>query len=198
MEQNEIRKVIFEKRKQWSDEQIKIKSRKLFENLKKFLEDRGINLLEQEIFLYASYRHEADTWEFLGECLKKKIPVALPKIAEDRKHLDFYYIASEEDLERGFMGIMEPKTDCRPADYAEGAEHRMILVPGVAFDHHCNRIGYGKGYYDRYLASHDFAVKAALGFEFQIVPDIHPNATDIPMDAVATHERIYTKFPVLS
>ena len=75
--------------------------------------------------------------------------VAVPRVDGDGI-MHFYYLRSLKDLEPGAFGIMEPRADCRICETEEG----LLLMPGVAFDEQGHRVGYGGGYYDRYLEKH--------------------------------------------
>ena len=77
------------------------------------------------------------------------------------------------------MGLMEPETGC------------VCLVPGLAFDRAGYRLGYGGGYYDRYLEKHPENVKVALGYDFQMVESIETDRYDVPLDIIVTPEKIY-------
>lgn len=104
-----------------------------------------------DILLYASYGSEADTvrlTEYLLPMPGKKI--YMPKVT-GQEEMEFYEIRSLSDLRKGYKGIPEPEGKSSRYEYREGSEPLMIM-PGVAFDRDRNRIGYGKGFYDRYLA----------------------------------------------
>ena len=82
--------------------------------------------------------------------------------------------------------IMEPKKSCPLCKEEEG----LMLMPGVAFDEHCHRVGYGGGYYDRYLEKHPGLVHIALAFEFQVFPEVPFEAHDILPQMIVTETRM--------
>lgn len=136
------------------------------------------------VFLYLSFGSEFDTWPLLEELLKRKIPAAAPRVSG--KEMEFYWIHGKEELERGFKGIPEPSAGCPRAE----AEERTILVPGAVFDRKGYRIGYGGGYYDRYLAAHGNAQTLAAAYPFQIVEEVMREEWDRPVDWIVTAEEL--------
>lgn len=192
MKKSEVRQEIFRKRREISDEETVRLSSEVFGLVEKYifgLERQGTPVTE--VFAYASYSHETDTWAFLQECLDKGMRVALPRVCSDGSSMEFYYIAAPKDVEKGYKGIPEPSENCERADCLNGSENRIILVPGVGFDRKRNRVGYGKGFYDRYLAAHTFRKKIAVAFEFQIFDEIECEDNDIKPDVVITEKEIY-------
>ena len=70
-------------------------------------------------------------------------------------------------------------------------EEAMMVMPGVAFDINCNRVGYGGGFYDRFLEKHPEVCRVAVGFSFQILPEVPTEPTDIRPQVIVTEENIY-------
>lgn len=106
-----------------------------------------------DILLYASYGSETDTvrlTEYLLQMPGKRI--YMPKVT-GQEEMEFYEIRSMSELLEGYKGISEPDGKSTRYEYHEGSEPLMIM-PGVAFDRDRNRIGYGKGFYDRYLTKY--------------------------------------------
>lgn len=104
------------------------------------------------LLCYVSYGSELDTRELIREALRLDKEVYVPKVGENHR-MDFFRIGALEELQPGFHGILEPP-DTAQIYVGEGAERTLMLMPGVAFDLYGNRLGYGGGYYDRYLAAH--------------------------------------------
>ncbi len=109
--------------------------------------------------------------------------VALPRVEGER--MAFYEYAEGDELVQGRFGVMEP----RPSLAAMDSVVDLVLVPGVAFDRRGCRIGYGKGYYDRYLSmQHSFSM--GLAYSFQLVDELPRGRFDRRISAVATEEGI--------
>lgn len=98
------------------------------------------------VFTYASTEIEVDTRRLIEYCLEKKIPVALPVSGDE--DLDFFYINSLDELEKGRYGIDEPPQTL----HADFSERTLCVVPALCADGNGLRLGYGKGYYDRFLS----------------------------------------------
>ena len=111
--------------------------------------------------------------------------VAAPKVVGE--DMIFYQISQPEDLEPGYFGIREPKTSLPVADGEDG----LMIMPGVAFDNQRHRVGYGGGFYDRYLSKHTSHFTAALAFEFQMMEEVPTEPTDLLPDVVITEKTIY-------
>ena len=140
------------------------------------------------IFVYMSYGKEVITDGFIAQALadgkKICIPLCLP---ENRMEAKRY--TGPEDLHSGKYGIREPRED---AETVAREEIDLALIPCVACDKRCNRLGHGAGYYDRYLEGMNF-VKMALCPEKMILSNVAVDTLDVPMDAVVTEEGIVTR-----
>ncbi len=102
------------------------------------------------VLLYVSKSIEVDTYALIEKALKDGKTVAVPRCMEGTRNMAFYCITSLNDLEKGNFGVYEPKVDiCVPLnDMKQG----LCIVPGMVFDIKGYRLGYGKGYYDRFLS----------------------------------------------
>lgn len=132
------------------------------------------------LLLYASCGSEIGTRELINEGLRQQKKVYLPRVLQDG--MEFYRIQSPEELKEGYRGILEPPISGDAYRYEEEiAEKSLMIMPGVAFDPYKNRIGYGKGYYDRYLAEKEVLQlrTIAVGFACQQVDEIPAELTDI-------------------
>lgn len=108
-----------------------------------------------------------------------------PKV-RNTTFMDFFLIHERNDLEAGCLGILEPKTNVliNPNDLD------AIVVPLVAFDENKNRIGHGKGYYDRYLATTN-ALKIGVAFEMQKVEPFVKSEFDVTLDYIVSESKVY-------
>lgn len=136
------------------------------------------------VMLYYSVRNEVYTHDIIGECLATK-KIVLPKLMLDE--LKPVELRRMQDLVEGQYHIMEPKNTAAIEEKID-----IIIVPGVAFDVMKNRLGTGKGYYDRFLRTipHPHALKIGLAYDFQIVGQLPVEPTDVPMDIVITEKRV--------
>ncbi|NYE56597.1 5-formyltetrahydrofolate cyclo-ligase [Carboxydothermus ferrireducens] len=180
-----LRKEILNKRAAQSPEEITAKSAKILELLKVFQPYQQA----QTVMVYLDFRGEVKTLEIIRDLWAYGKKVVIPVTVLSEKKLLPVYFRDFGDLVEGTYGILEPKEEARTI--AEPEVIDLVLVPGVAFDLKGNRLGYGAGFYDRFLPNLRPAVKkVALAFELQIVPKIPTGPHDIPMDYIITEERI--------
>ena len=140
------------------------------------------------LLCYMDFHEEVQTDMIITEALLQGITVAVPRVEGDIMH--FYKINSESDLEAGYFGIPEPKRSC---SLLEPGSNTLMIVPGTVFDPSCNRMGYGKGFYDRYLAEHPLTYTIGIAYAEQIVDELPTENTDWRLDAVITDEEIYRR-----
>lgn len=132
----------------------------------------------QNVLIYVSYDSEMDTYSIIQEAFRQSKNVYVPKVLG--KEMQFYQILSLDDLVEGYKGILEPKDGTQLFQaIPEREEDTLMIMPGVAFDCFRNRIGYGGGYYDRYLANKPYLHTIAIGYACQMVDKIDAEATDI-------------------
>lgn len=136
------------------------------------------------LLAFASYGSEIDTGEIIDEALRLGKKVYLPRVMAEggRPEMEFFRIASRRELKPGYRGILEPSPQGERYVYREGGASRvLLLMPGVAFDGYRNRIGYGKGFYDRYLAEKaDLRLRSvAVGFQCQLVEKLPCDHRDV-------------------
>lgn len=138
----------------------------------------------EEIYTYVDYNREAGTRKIIETAFAQGKNVWVPKVTGKTMH--FYRIESLTELRPGTCGIPEPAGG-GPMD---GSGAGLMLMPGVAFDEKRHRVGYGGGYYDRYLVSHPGLRKMALAFEFQILRSVPYEEYDIRPEIVVTEKRM--------
>lgn len=150
------------------------------------------------LLCYVSYGSELDTRELIREALRLKKQVYVPRVLEEHR-MDFYRIQKPEELEPGFHGIPEPPVtapvypgmagctengealaQCAGAVPGSNRKQVLMLLPGVAYDPYGNRLGYGGGYYDRYLTAHpEFQTYSiGIGHSCQRVAQLPVEETD--------------------
>ncbi|MCI5585313.1 MAG: 5-formyltetrahydrofolate cyclo-ligase [Lachnospiraceae bacterium] len=145
----------------------------------------------EEILLYISYGSEVDTLELCRICFQAGKRVYCPKVM-DRGRMEFYAIHSLEELTEGYRGIREPSVKHSFWQKHKDKEEKkvLMLMPLVGFDREGNRLGYGGGFYDRYLADKDCFNTIALAFDEQYWKDILPvNAYDIRPRLILTPKK---------
>lgn len=137
------------------------------------------------IFLcFVSYGSEIDTHELLQEALRLGKKVYVPKVTNvsDHPEMHFFRMTDLSELSEGYKGIPEPAGFTEKYEYmAEEAEKTLLLMPGAAFDGFRNRLGYGKGFYDSFLADKEalWLRTIAVGFRCQLVEEIPVREGDI-------------------
>ena len=145
------------------------------------------------IFAYMAYRSEADTMPVIEYALAEQKCVAVPRVVlldgeKGSGKMVFCRIMSLDDCVKGAYGILEPREDC---PIVQPDETSLILVPGCAFTRDGLRMGYGGGYYDRYLQMYPKAVTFGYAFEEQLCEAIPNEAHDRRLDFVVTQKECY-------
>ena len=179
MNKSEIRKKLLKARKLNKNKNLVIK----FSHIMKILKKEKVN--KKIIGGYYPYNYEIDILNILEIFEKKNYTISLPKIAKNNK-MDFFKWSFKEPLKINKFGI--PETISKKKMYPN-----ILLIPLVGFDNKLNRLGYGGGYYDRYLSkikNIKKTVKIGVGFSFQKIKKIPINDHDIKLDCVITEKNI--------
>lgn len=139
------------------------------------------------VMAYASFGSEVETRRIIEACFSAGKSLALP-VVEKGGLLSVWRIRESTELLPSSYGIPEPPREAPNRLAAEEVD--LVVVPGVAFDEQGRRIGYGGGYYDRFLGSiRPDAAKIALAFEIQLVDEIPVSDRDLPVDVIVTEAR---------
>ncbi len=137
----------------------------------------------KQVLFYLSAGSEPDTWELLDQALREGKMVYAPRCLDSEGNMTFYQVTSREELIPGRFGLWEPDPEkCSPAGDVTGA---LCLVPGLAFDLEGFRLGYGKGYYDRFLAGHSVET-VGLCYGELLVPRLPRGPFDRRVSCVVT------------
>lgn len=179
-EKKHIRKQIFEKRKELTQEQAEQDSREICKKVFALSQFQKAAC----VYAYVDYNKEVCTREIIEKAWEMGKRVAVPKVTGPGT-MKYYYLESFEQLKPGYFQIPEPVWGKEAEE-----EDAFLIVSGVAFDENRHRAGYGQGFYDRYLASHRKHPTAAVAFEFQIVKEVPAEATDVFPDLVITEKRV--------
>lgn len=131
------------------------------------------------IYIFLSFRSELNTLVMIEEMMKDGKKIACPRV--EGKDMNFYHIRSLQDCLAGSWGILEPKEDCELV-----TQPGCMLLPGLGFDLTGGRIGYGGGFYDRYLEKRNDLIKIGLAYEEQLVEGLEMEEHDIRIDYLLT------------
>ena len=167
----EIRSAIRALKKQHSKEELQAQSELIMHKL-----ERHPDFIKaQKIMLYSSLPDEVQTKAFIEKWRLEK-QIILPTVVGD--DIIPVELAENTGFAVGDFNILEPQNEAYTGDFD------LIVVPGVAFDQKGNRLGRGKGYYDRFLCQHQKVKKIGICFDFQLVDNVSIEETDIPMDEI--------------
>ena len=174
MDKKELRRQLREQKRAMSEEQINAASERLgalFLNCRQYKEAKTI-------YGYLPYNQEVRTVPMLEQAMKYGKRVAVPKCYGDE--MRFIYMDDLSKGEKGYANIPEPIADAPVADDPTA----LVLMPGLAFTEDGKRMGYGGGFYDKFLASEPHHPTVALCYAFQMVDYIPTEDYDIPVDCV--------------
>lgn len=174
MDKTELRREIRTRKRAMTEEEIETRSVKLAQLF--FASEAYQNA--KTIYGYLPYNQEVRTVPMLERALKDGKKVAVPKVYGDE--MKFLYLDDLNAVAKGYAGIPEPIAD-EPVAQDETA---LVLMPGLAFDPQGHRIGYGGGFYDKFLAAEPNHPTLALCYEFQMLPKLDVEDHDIPVDTV--------------
>ena len=141
------------------------------------------------VMAYVSMPEEIQLQELFDDAFMKAKKLAIPFIV-GRGTMRPVLLPSKDALEVGDFGILTVRQDLRK--FVDIKEIDCVIIPGAAFDIHCNRLGKGGSYYDKFLKLAVNAKKIALAFDFQIVEDLPVEAHDSPVDLIITPTKIIT------
>lgn len=174
MDKTELRRMIRQKKQAMTEEQIVRSSARLGELFAASEQYKNA----KTIYGYLPYNQEVRTVPMLERALAEGKRVAVPKVFGDE--MKFIYITDLSRVEKGYAGIPEPVDDGPEADDPTA----LVLMPGLVFDPKGHRIGYGGGFYDRFLAKEPAHPTVALCYDFQMLPELQTEEFDIPVDRV--------------
>lgn len=181
MIKDKLREEMRAKRRALTTDEVKLSSEKIRDLL--FTLDCVNNA--KTVCTFLSAFKEPDTIGVVKQLWERKVKVIVPISDTETNTLSLSYIESMDDLTKGTYGISEPSV----VKTADEKDIDVILVPGLAFDRHGGRMGFGKGYYDRLLETSS-AVKIGLCYDFQLFDTIPTESHDVPMDYIVTEKEI--------
>ncbi|NLI14629.1 5-formyltetrahydrofolate cyclo-ligase [Pelotomaculum propionicicum] len=186
MPKSRLRKQILQMRNGLTPAQVAEKSRRIAARLLDLEEYRR----SRSMMIYLDFRNEARTDEIVVKSLAagKKVAVPVTDTAANQL-IPSLLLNYPGDLQPGAWGIPEPGPQALRPLNPETLD--LVIVPGVAFDTAGNRLGFGRGFYDRFLPlTGPGTVFAALAYEFQVLSDVYPGPHDIPVHAILTEDRL--------
>lgn len=147
----------------------------------------------EKLLIYMHYGSEARTDDIINRALKQGKQVYVPKVVG--KEMEFYQIGSLAACAPGYRGIPEPSAKAELYRQKSGKNENddgkvLMILPGLVFDRAGNRIGYGGGFYDRYLERDPRCVKMGIAYDFQYVERVPAEETDIPVDYIVTDRQV--------
>lgn len=182
MEKETLRASIKAQRKQLTKDEIHKKSAKVYSALfsSEILQDA------KTVMVYLSAFNEVRTEMIIDTLLQSGVRVCAPVTDTKRMSITPYYLEDAKKLIQGAFKIAEPTRDCE----AKPEDIDAVLVPGIAFDKSGNRMGFGAGYYDRFLHSYD-GIKIGICYDFQLFDKIPKDSHDITMNYIISEDKIY-------
>ena len=183
-----LRNNMLKERKSMKIENVNALSNKIIETIQKLPE--FINC--KNIMLYLSFNSEVATYSLAKWCLDNGKKVIVPYcVNSTREIIPFQINNLNTDLTKSTFGIMEPKHTLLKKFNIEDID--LIIVPGLVFDEHCNRIGFGAGYYDRFLPKRaKNTTTIGIAYDYQVINKIPTDVYDVPLDFIITEKRIVT------
>ena len=174
MNKQELRSIVRSRKRAMTEEMICQKSM----DLTCQLQETDLYRNARSIYGYLPYNQEVRTVALLQQALREGKRVAVPKCYGDE--MRFIWMEDLSRVEKGYAGIPEPVEDGPVAD----DETALVLMPGMAFTTDGKRMGYGGGFYDKFLAAEPDHPTVALCYDFQMVEDLPTEEYDIPVDCV--------------
>lgn len=142
----------------------------------------------ENIFIYIGFGSEINTADYINDFLNMGKRIFIPRTNIEEKTMEAVEIQSLDNLVKDKYGILEPSEDI---EAVEKVELDLIILPGVVFDVNGGRIGYGGGYYDKYLQNLDESIpKVALCYDFQVINKVPMEEHDIKADCIITEKRV--------
>lgn len=141
-----------------------------------------IEKIDKDILIYCSKPNEIDTTPIIQFAFDFGYRVYVPRV--NGKEMNFFEITSFKDLQKGAFNVMEPTGNITPPNL----DNTICITPGIAFDKNYNRLGYGGGYYDRFLQNYN-GLKIGLCYDELLVDALPNEDTDIPVDIIITNKK---------
>ena len=154
---------------------------------RKFLRIVNLNKFDS-ICVYIDFNNEVSTKNIINYAIKNNIKVSIPYIVDEYKMKLKYIKDYDKDINRNTkFGNGEPFDYCKDSSIKEVS---MFIIPALAFDEYCNRLGFGKGYYDNVLKLNKNALRIGLAYDYQIIPNLPKNNNDEILDIIISENKV--------
>ena len=177
-----LRKELIKKRNELTTDEVATLSEAIINNLFKLIDFEKM----KSIMLYYPIQNEVSTEKLIEFCNDKKKKVVLPKVIKEKREIIPCKIADTDHLKLGEYNIMEPFE----YEIIDKNEIDVVIVPGVGFSKKGYRLGYGAGYYDKFLMDYK-GLKVGICYSLQLVEDVYEEEHDIKMDYIVTDSEIF-------
>lgn len=180
---NELRKKYRRIREAFSPEEKRRRDSLIFENLIHMCE---VNQADT-VVCFISTLVEVDTHRLIHYCWRHQKNVVVPKCLNDRGKMKFYYLRSWNDVEIGRFSLLEPNPQkCR--EFTQW-ERSVCIVPGFCFDTDGYRLGFGRGFYDRFLSKYS-EIKIGICYNNCISPKLPHGRYDVAVNYLVTEDKV--------
>lgn len=175
----QIRKLHLQQREAMTPEEISDKGNRICEAIANTTEYK----LAKQLFCYFPLGNEVNMLPLVLKSLNDGKIICFPKVIS-KTRMKFYKVSALDELEIGKFNVLEPKS----TEEIVVNQESLMLVPGVVFDEENYRIGFGGGYYDRYLSTHmnKFLTTFGIGYDWQVVKKVPRNSFDVQLDRIIT------------
>jgi 5-formyltetrahydrofolate cyclo-ligase len=180
---SEIRKKAIKNRSSLSNADVRSMSKKI----SRLLFEQTVFKQAKTVLFYASFNNEVLTDEMIGQAVKEGKIVGLPVVDEEKKMLKVKQVNCLDNLNKECLGIRQPSNDFPDIS---PSKIDVVIVPGCCFDKKGFRVGYGGGYYDRFLSGLK-VIKIGLAFESQIVDSLPVELHDQQLNGLITEKKLY-------
>lgn len=190
----ELRKIMEIKRQQLSDEERRSSSESISRSALEIILPLIQSSTQPTLCTYVPFRNEVDVTPFILKWWEAGYSVVVPKVDNALKMMDIHMISSFEELEPSVWGIPEPRTTAPKLASIDMID--VMIIPGLAYDRQGGRLGYGSGFYDRFLDRYDVLglphpYKLGVCFDMQLQDELPMEQHDLRVDRIITEEGVY-------
>jgi len=194
MDKQQLRKIMEARRLQLSEEQRRLASEAISRRTLEMISPLVLSSAQPTLLTFMPFRSEVDVNPLTLRWWEAGNRVVIPKVDKALRTMEAYEINSFEELEPGAWGIPEPRSTA--TKFTTLASIDVIIIPGLGFDRHGGRLGYGSGFYDRFLGRYDVLglphpYKLGVCFETQLLDELPMEQHDLRVDRIVTEEGIY-------